>query len=380
MGESIRRMFRFLHTSDLHIGKRFGKFDEDLRVPLRQARLNVVDRLAHIATENSASHILVAGDVFDTGTPEESTIRQFLEKLEAASETFWVLLPGNHDPLASETLWERLETGRPENVLLATKGRPIKLNENVILLPSPCEVKRPGEDTTRWMDEEPVIDGQIRIGLAHGAVLSFGEDGASDVISPDRATSANLDYMALGDWHGQRMINERTWYSGTPEPDRFKHEAPGQCLLVSIEKSGALPVVAPLKTEEFSWQERDCDLFTDSEIEDVISGLVPEPSSRRKTLLKLKARGRLSMAKRDELSALAGNYEPDFGFFELDADEIDIEINQEDMNLIDIAGSLRVVADELKDESEDDSLSTDQRKVAMQALRLLYSLSRDAHQ
>ena len=126
-----------------------------------------------------------------------------------------MLLPGNHDPLASETLWERLETGRPENVLLATEGRPIKLNENVILLPSPCEVKRPGEDTTRWMDEEPVIDGQIRIGLAHGAVLSFGEDGASDVISPDRATSANLDYMALGDWHGQRMINEPPvfWYA-----------------------------------------------------------------------------------------------------------------------------------------------------------------------
>ena len=60
--------------------------------------------------------------------------------------------------------------------------------------------------------------------------------------------------------------------SGTPEPDRFKHEAPGQCLLVSIE-FGALPVVAPLETEEFSWQERDCDLFTDSEIEDVISDL-----------------------------------------------------------------------------------------------------------
>ena len=138
-------------------------------------------------------------------------------------------------------------------------------------------------------------------------------------------------------------------------------------------------MVAPLETEEFSWQERDCDLFTDSEIEDVISGLVPEPSSRRKTLLKLKARGRLSMAKRDELSALAGNYEPDFGFFELDADEIDIEINQEDMNLIDIAGSLRVVADELKDEWRMTAYLLT-RKVAMQALRLLYSLSRDAHQ
>ena len=166
---------------------------------MKEARLNVVDRLAHIATENSASHILIAGDVFDAGTPEESAIRQFLEKLEAASETFWVLLPSNHDPLASETLWARLETRKPANVLLATKGRSINLNENVTLLPSPGEVKRPGEDTTRWMDEEPVIDGQIRIGLAHGAVLSFGEDGASDVISPERATSAKLDYMALGD-------------------------------------------------------------------------------------------------------------------------------------------------------------------------------------
>ena len=37
----------------------------------------------------------------------------------------------------------------------------------------------------------------------------------------DRAGHAAQDYLALGDWHGTRRIDARTWYSGTPEHDRF---------------------------------------------------------------------------------------------------------------------------------------------------------------
>ena len=61
--------------------------------------------------------------------------------------------------------------------------------------------------------------------------------------SRDRAATARLDYLALGDWHGTRRIDARTWYSGTPEPDRFKANEPGNVLQVDIARAGAEPIV-----------------------------------------------------------------------------------------------------------------------------------------
>ncbi|TGV62892.1 DNA repair exonuclease, partial [Mesorhizobium sp. M00.F.Ca.ET.149.01.1.1] len=61
-------MFRFIHSSDLHIGKRFGNMPEDLRGRLREARHGAISRLAEQARVHGASTILLAGDTFDTET------------------------------------------------------------------------------------------------------------------------------------------------------------------------------------------------------------------------------------------------------------------------------------------------------------------------
>src|SRR5690606_31070946 len=105
---------------------------------------------------------------------------------------------------------------------------PIELAANVLLLPAPCTTRRPGRDLTEWMDIAGTADGAIRIGLAHGAIRDFSEDSAtSEIIAPNRADRAGLNYLALGDWHGAMRVDPRTWYSGTPEQDRFKHDRSG---------------------------------------------------------------------------------------------------------------------------------------------------------
>ena len=55
----------------------------------------------------------------------------------------------------------------------------------------------------------------------------------------DRAAAARLDYLALGDWHGTLEIAPRTWYAGTPEPDRFRANDAGNVLLVELDEPGA---------------------------------------------------------------------------------------------------------------------------------------------
>ena len=90
------------------------------------------------------------------------------------------------------------------------------------------------------MDAAATPAGALRVGLAHGSVAGRLPDDAdaANPIAADRATGARLDYLALGDWHGTLEIAPRTWYAGTPEPDRFRANDAGNALLVELDGPG----------------------------------------------------------------------------------------------------------------------------------------------
>ena len=106
-------MIRFIHSSDLHLGKPFGRFPEDVRVRVRQARADALAKLAALARETGASHILLAGDTFDQTTPTPATIRQAMNAMRAAEHVVWVLLPGNHDHSSATELWRQVVRDAP---------------------------------------------------------------------------------------------------------------------------------------------------------------------------------------------------------------------------------------------------------------------------
>lgn len=367
-------MFRFLHSADLHLGKPFGSMPDELRGRLREARHTVLDRLAAQARTAAAETILLAGDVFDTETPSPAVLRQALAAMAGHDGLRWILLPGNHDSLAAEALWAGLATSRPANVVLATEPAPLRLTDDVVLLPAPCTTRRPGRDLTEWLDGAATPPGAIRIGFAHGAVQSFSEDGgAGDVIAPDRATRAGLDYLALGDWHGQMRIGPRTWYSGAPEPDRFKHDASGCALLVTIPAAGAEPVVEPIETGSFGWRTLALDCLAGDDPGAHLAGLLPAGPSRRQTLLRILATGRTRPPARARLEADLKAIEPEFALLQLEAQELVTECESEDLDQIDHAGALRQAADMLLAESRDDGRSSGEREVAREALMRLFS-------
>lgn len=367
-------MFRFLHTSDLHIGKRFGNMPEDVRGRLREARHSAITRLAEQARVNGAEAILLAGDTFDTETPTPAMLRQALAAMHQQSDMRWVILPGNHDSLLADELWTGAGRVLPDNVALATAAEPMALRPGVVILPAPCTTRRPGRDLTEWMDSATSSDGEIRIGLAHGPIQGFSEEGgASDVIAPDRAGRAGLDYLALGDWHGQIRVNERTWYSGTPEPDRFKHNAPGRALLVSVSGSRSVPEVKPVDTALFEWRTIELPLIGGADLGDAMRHLLPATAARRQTLLRLVVTGRVKIAERSALANLFEEIAPEFGYAALDMSGLLSECEASDLDLIDRRGALRRAAEALLAESNDHSRSSDEREVAREALARLFS-------
>lgn len=367
-------MFRFIHSSDLHLGKRFGNFSGDLPGRLREARHGVIGRLAQHAREQGADTILLAGDTFDTETPAPDIRRQALAAMRDHAPIRWVILPGNHDSLQAAQLWSTLKAEAPANVILATEPVAIPLATDVALLPAPCTTRRPGRDVSEWMDGAATPDGTLRIGLAHGAIRDFSEEGAaSDVIAPDRAARAGLDYLALGDWHGPLTVDPRTRYSGTPEPDRFKHGRPGEALLVSLSGRSALPEVSALPTASFDWWTLDLHLFDGDDPAQALEALLSQAGRRRQTLLRLVATGRSRLPARTAMTEAIALAAPDFAFLELDDGGLVTECEAGDLDMIDRAGALREAAAALLAEAENESRSAGERDIARAALMRLFS-------
>jgi hypothetical protein len=370
-------VIRFVHTADLHLGKPFGRFPEDLRGRLREARHGAIARLAAAARAHGARDILVAGDSFDSPTPAPATVRQALQAMAADPGVRWWLLPGNHDSLAAGDLWRRIARDAPPNVRPLVTPEPVDLAPGAFLLPAPCTQRRPGRDLTAGMAEAATPPGALRIGLAHGAVQAFSEDGNPAQIPPDRAETGGLAFLALGDWHGQLAIGSRTWYAGAPEADGFAHAAPPGALLVEL--SGPAPEVTPVPTGSLDWRHTDLDLLPADDPAARLASLLPPAARRRDTLLRVTVRGRTGLAGEAALGAALAAVEHDFAFLELQRTDLAIDHAPADLDAFGAPGTtLRAAADTLRAEADDPALAADARAAALTALSRLYAFVGDA--
>ncbi|MCX2562564.1 metallophosphoesterase family protein [Acetobacter thailandicus] len=253
---------KFLHTSDWQVGRTFGFAGDVAQGALQAQRVEVIHRLGLLARSHGVHHVLVAGDIYEHETPARLTLHQPLERMREFSDIRWHLIPGNHDAHTPDGLWSRLlrNGSLPENVIFHGKPGAVLIDEaeNAWLLPAVLQRRHVLTDLSAYMDQETTPPDALRIGLAHGSVTGFGSGGEEEhnQLAPDRAEKAGLSYLALGDWHGFNEINARTFYSGTPETDRFDigGGGGGEALLVTIAGSRATPQVERCRTGHHVWK------------------------------------------------------------------------------------------------------------------------------
>ena len=354
--------FRFIHSSDLHLGRRFAK----------------ITSLAEAARSHGRQHVLLAGDTFDTSTPSQQVLRQALAAMRDAGDVQWWLLPGNHDNMRNaEPVWDIIAGSALNNVHPVLTTDVVELEPAVALLPCPVTVRSTGRDLTEILPRMETPDGTLRIGLAHGGVVDFTESG--EAIPPDRDKIAGLDYLALGDWHGRLQVSARTQYSGSPEQDRFKHGRRGVCLSVAIEDRGAEPKVQEIETGTFLWSEAALQLHEGEDTALAIERLLPD-TERRNTLVRVTATGWSSLAGQAALGEAAEKHAPEFALFELLTDGLRTIYDVTDLDEIDHAGAMRLAAESLMKEAGDEALAEEDREIAAAALSRLYVYARESAQ
>ena len=312
-------MIKFIHTADWHLGRPFHSVEgTGQRHRLQQARIDAVKNIGVLAEKESASFILVAGDLFDSPTPTRETVAEALAAIGALGLPVHAI-PGNHDhggpagPWGNDHLIREREHLAP-NLTVHEDGVPVEV-EGVTLLPAPLRRRHERTDPTLWIRNVPFAEldsDRPRVVLAHGSVTSFssptdGDDplsGAPNLISLEHLPMEELDYVALGDWHGTFQVNGRAWYSGTPEPDRFPKGTAyqsGNVLVVTVQR-GELPDVRPEKAGNIQWREAELSTSSDTELEDLLSDIDALTGPRvQKDVLRLRVSGVLGFSARERL-------------------------------------------------------------------------------
>ena len=260
---------KFIHLSDLHIGKRVNEYSmlEDQEYILNQI-INIID-------EQSPDGVFIAGDVYDKSVPPAEAVAVFDEFLvELSKRDLCVfVISGNHDSPERIAFGGRLMEASKIYMSPVYNGEvaPIVMEDeygklNIWMLPfvKPVHVRKFNEDAEistytdamRIVVEKLNIDPDERnIMITHqfvtGADRTESEEisvGGTDNV--DVSVFELFDYTALGHIHRpQNCSSEKVRYSGTPLKYSFSEARDNKSItVVELREKGDLSVDAvPLK-------------------------------------------------------------------------------------------------------------------------------------
>lgn len=368
-------MIRFIHTADLQLGMPFHWVPGDRGAQLRSWRFEAIDRLLDLAVEQDAAFVLMAGDVFDANTVDDRTVIQACARLGRAKIPI-VAIPGNHDHGGPGSVWRRasFRENRPENLLVCEGREPLVLaGGRAVVLPAPLVHRHERGDTTAWWTPSigrDLAPDAVRIGLAHGSVQDFTGE-STNFIDPQRAERADLDYLALGDWHGAKEVTRRVWYAGTPEPTRFRDNDAGNALVVSAAR-GTPPRVSASPVARARWIRHSAHLNGPDDVAELgrwFEGM----DAPLHTLVRLELSGALSFEDMEDLDGLLRRWEGRLVHLRRkDSGLVPVGRNDE-LDAIATRGYVASAIDALKLEIE---AGGPRAPVAARALQLLYRLHR----
>jgi len=210
---------RILHTSDVHIGDSFSRHD-------------AVGTLVDLALAHEVDAMVIVGDFFDNNRVDPAVGQAVVDELRRLPVPV-VVLPGNHDPLLTGTIYERLVLPEHVRLLTAAEGETVTFAE--------LDLEIWGKPHMSYDDNRP-LDGlpprgpsTWQLALAHGQLVQSSDDlRRAYLITSEEIAGSDRDYVALGHWDVPRDVSAgpvAAWYSGSPSRKAV-------CALVTLTLDG----------------------------------------------------------------------------------------------------------------------------------------------
>jgi len=305
-------MLRLLHTADWHLGRRFPSFPEEAQKKLSRARMDVVGRILDVARRNRVHAVLCAGDLFDDPAPApdfwEGLAKAFHDHPMPEVPVF--LVPGNHDPLTTDSVWSAGHPFRgrlPAWVHVVDRDDFVfELTPDAVLYARPCRSKAGENDLAMALPAREPGDGRLRIGCVHGSTFDIQGYQTNFPIRKDAGVLRGLDYLAIGDVHSFRDVTARepvpTVYPGSPEPLGFDEPGAGKVAIVALFRHGSRPRVEEEPVALWRWIDVRCRDMNE------LRGLLTTPDLERH-VVRLHLEMTVSLAEESELERIVRDLE-----------------------------------------------------------------------
>lgn len=254
---------KFVHLSDLHLGKRVNEFSmiEDQKYILKE--------ILTIIKNEKPDGVIVAGDVYDKSVPSEEAMElwdSFLVSLAEKKITVYAI-SGNHDSAIRFANHSELigNAGIHLSPVYDGNTKCYTLHDqngalNVYLLPfiKPAAIRSifPDEKIESYTDacriaiEHMNVNSKERnILVAHQFVTGASRCDSEDIVvggidNVDASIFNDFDYVALGHIHGKQMIGrENVRYCGTPLKYSFSEKDHDKSItIVEFGKKGEVSI------------------------------------------------------------------------------------------------------------------------------------------
>jgi len=230
-----RKRMRLVHTSDIHLG--MDGINDRSFIALRA----VVDAVLRLDTDM----LLMVGDIFDNARVPDDLVESFIQQIGRLLVPV-VVLPGNHDPYDTSSVYHR-EPFRspPENlyIISSPEGETISFpGLRLSVWGKAMALHTPSFRPLGGMPSRP--NGDWFIALAHGHFHGeHDRDQRSSPIFPEDIASAPCDYIALGHWDRYTDVSQgevKACYSGAPRT--IAGSSPGHVALVELDPEKGIQV------------------------------------------------------------------------------------------------------------------------------------------
>jgi DNA repair exonuclease SbcCD nuclease subunit len=256
------------------------------------------------ATRSVVDGVICAGDLFDNPDPGPDWWRGLLDIFAKLPTSFppVFLLPGNHDPLITESVWapgHAFRAGLPAFVRVVDRDDFCEeIKPGLMLYAVPCTSKAGAGDPVEKIPSRAPGDESVRVGLVHGTTFDLPHCEMNFPIRADGARIRGLDYLAIGDTHGYRLVQENppVVYPGAPEPTAFDDVDPGHVVLVCFSRTRGRPLLRKLPVARWRWREQT--------IRDLPALRALAAEDLRSTVLRLAFDLEVDLKERDEVQQI----------------------------------------------------------------------------
>ena len=343
-----------------------------------ETRIETVDRVLAIAEERAVDFVLVAGDLFEDNRVSYSDVERVAHIIHAHPKVEIHAIPGNHDLPGPGSVWNRNVLREIPNLIVHLNSEPVEVGKRVFLHPFPVFSRYTSVDPLTQLPDLTAQPG-IHIAMAHGhlSTVRFGSPEAEVLLplDPVHVNRSGLDYLALGHWHGTRLVNprdegSRIAYSGTHEQTAYGEKDAGNVLIVEIPEKGAWPHVEKVRSGQLRWGNEQLEFAGDVSLDRLRQLLTAADFD----LLQLELSGELPTAVYPEYVDLLEQMRPRFLDLRVRDDEIHWRTDESapllltDASLVEVIQQLHTLA----------ATGVTPEETVREAVRLLHEFSQEA--